>query len=367
MGVVIPCLLTSFIGYSAHIFVLANFMSWKLQLWFQSSLTMLWISYALAIFTNPGRPAKSFKPLKKEWTHFCKKCQLFKPERAHHCKTCNQCVLMMDHHCPWTMNCVGFKNFPHFLRFLFWVVVTTGFLLYQLLKRTIYLWGVKDLPSYLFEKTEITFLIILIPMDGFVLITVALLFIRCLSNQIIGGKTQIESWELERLENLYYRKKLLPQLLVNLWEIYPNEKTPENKVLAKKLQERGRKVRFENIVTFPYDLDIWSNALTVLGSPVQWLWLFGGPDSDGMHFKKNELALYEEGAAIEDLLLSLPWPPDGGRNFIQQKGTNVESITENGEQVIRQRNFENDNSYRKTWNNDWGENLEDFGVDVDVE
>ncbi len=119
LGIAIPSFLIASIGYCAHYFILLNFLSLRKQLWYQFCQTMIWLSYYLAIYTPPGKPPTNFKPSKNEWKVYCKKCKCYKPERSHHCKTCNQCVLMMDHHCPWTMNCVGYNNFPHFIRFLF--------------------------------------------------------------------------------------------------------------------------------------------------------------------------------------------------------------------------------------------------------
>lgn len=32
-----------------------------------------------------------------------------------------------DHHCPWTNNCIGYFNYGHFIRFLFYVDVTCSY------------------------------------------------------------------------------------------------------------------------------------------------------------------------------------------------------------------------------------------------
>lgn len=48
----------------------------------------------------------------------CRKCGGPKPPRTHHCHVCNACVLKMDHHCPWLNNCVGWRNYPYFVRLL---------------------------------------------------------------------------------------------------------------------------------------------------------------------------------------------------------------------------------------------------------
>ncbi|KLO19671.1 zf-DHHC-domain-containing protein [Schizopora paradoxa] len=58
----------------------------------------------------------------------CKRCNQLRPERAHHCRVCNRCVLKYDHHCPVRINqCVGLYNERHFVLFLIYIVIATGF------------------------------------------------------------------------------------------------------------------------------------------------------------------------------------------------------------------------------------------------
>lgn len=368
LGIAIPCFLISFIGYTAHYFVLINFLSHRGQIWFQFSLTMIWFSYYLAIYTSPGQPPRNFEPPQKAWKNYCKKCQNYKPERAHHCKTCNTCVLAMDHHCPWTKNCVGYYNFAPFMRFLFWVILTTGYLLIKLGSRAYSVLLNYNTPTYLWKKSELIFLTILIPMDGFILLTIGILFFRCLSNQIFCGRTQIETWENERLEGLFYSRRLLPYLIQNFWEIHPELRTHKLESEACKLPTQKR-VRFDHIVNFPYDINPWRNAVEFLGPPWLWLWPFGRPNGNGVFFPKNDISEFEE-SGLQDMLLSLPWPPDGGRDKLVSNigSSTIESTVKNGEQLIRKRDIDRvDTISRKKWQNTWGENLEDFGVDIDAE
>lgn len=60
---------------------------------------------------------------------YCLSCHIFKPERCHHCSTCKRCVLNMDHHCPWINNCVGYQNRKFFILMLFYINITSFFLL----------------------------------------------------------------------------------------------------------------------------------------------------------------------------------------------------------------------------------------------
>lgn len=366
LGIAIPTFLISFIGYVAHYFVLLNFASTSKQVIFQFCLTMIWISYYLAIKTNPGKPPINYRPSETEWHNYCKKCNNFKPPRCHHCKTCKQCVLSMDHHCPWTMNCVGHNNFPHFVRFLFWVIVTTSYLLTLLIKRVCQLWYMRHMPYTQTYITEIVALCITTPMDAFVLITISILFIRCIYNQGFKGMTQIESWEMDRLENLHYKKSLLPLLVDTLKgkmpQVHKNSHQEIDNLLSK------RYVPFENIVNFPYDIDVWTNLINIMGPWYMWLWPFAKPATDGVSFMKNELSEFESDSSIEDILLSLPWPPDGTRHTLTTESGVVETIVDGGEQAMRERYTDpRDKLKRTSWYNDWGEELSDFGVDTEVE
>lgn len=178
--------------------------------------------------------------------------------------------------------------------------------------------------------------------------------------------TQIECWEMERLENMNQSGRLLNILIENLLDRHPEiVRGKETEIAA--LGSR-RRISFENVVHFPYDMELLTNLRNVLGPVHTWLLPFGAPSGDGLTFDKNEISTFEADSSVEDMLLSLPWPPDGGKQKQTHGNLDVESSILEGETVVRKRwSDPRAQLSRNNWYNDWGENLSDFGVDIEVE
>lgn len=78
--------------------------------------------YACTSLVDPGRPGRK-DIASNRW---CNDCTAPKPDRCHHCSTCSRCVLRMDHHCIFTNSCVGLRNQPYFLMFVFLTMLGAG-------------------------------------------------------------------------------------------------------------------------------------------------------------------------------------------------------------------------------------------------
>ncbi|KAL7275963.1 Palmitoyltransferase [Rhizina undulata] len=251
------CVLICFLAYVSQYYLLYTRFSRNESIFFNTLVAFIWITYARTIYTDPGSPPKDYAPtelggldaeegrgrgesrrLVAAAGKWCRKCESVKPVRCHHCKTCKRCILRMDHHCPWTANCVGFRNFPHFFRFLFYTAFTTCYLLYHLIDLCYEVYLARDLPSYLSEITpsEILLIFSLVFVDTMTAFALTILFFRTLV-QTSEGFTTIETFEKERHDALVRRKAVKRQ-------------------------------------TFPYDIGVYANISCAMANAWFVLWWF---------------------------------------------------------------------------------------------
>lgn len=165
----------------------------------------------------------------------------------------------MDHHCPWTTNCVSQTTFPHFIRFIFYAVLSMSILEYHLFTRAMLLWNDRSLPAYLGPSVSaMTILFVEVIVNSFTLFALFVL----LTTAIYGlamNTTTIEGWEIERHDALVDRSRKMGGY------VYAND---------------GQKMRIEH-QEFPYDIGIWKNICHGMGTRNIFFWFFpfgGGPD-----------------------------------------------------------------------------------------
>ncbi|KAF2836221.1 zf-DHHC-domain-containing protein [Patellaria atrata CBS 101060] len=268
---------------------------------FNVLLICLHICYLRSWFTDPGRVPKSWKPATKSSKksdsagnyiisskprqRWCGKCNAGKPPRAHHCKVCQRCVPKMDHHCPWTANCVSHITFPHFLRFIFYAVVSMLYLEYFLYVRARIVWNKRHMPSYYGPSVhQLVHLFVLVVVNSLTLFALFITLIRVVWSWSVNITT-IEGWEIERHEALLRRARTLGGYLDG-----PN----------------GAHIRIVK-QEFPYDIGIWSNLKQGMGTGniLAWLWPLSRSSSveTGLEFEEN---------GFEDPSVSWP-PPDPDR------------------------------------------------------
>ncbi|GMM32358.1 palmitoyltransferase [Martiniozyma asiatica (nom. inval.)] len=398
LGVIVPSIIIIYLHLSTtYIMHFDSRISRNSEYLVQLFAFLIYLSYYLAIKTPPGTPPKNFKPpsypkyeteklftplspknvqaeeeeeeeedqldedkfqcqhdqYKKTWIKFCVKCQNYKPERTHHCKRCQKCVLKMDHHCPWTNNCIGYENTPHFVRFLFWVIVGVGYIFKFYFFKIYHLYESRKLPAYLFPLESITIWCLNLFLSFFILSTIIILFLRTI-DELISNKTMIEDWELDRINDKFFDNDFWISIRKNYHLIHGGEHFPNLKTwkINYRILNKGTNVplsfTFEDFV-FPYDLGTsWLNLIDALGPIYFWLWPWGGPTGDGINFQLDSLN--------EDQL-KLPFPPDGSDyDPINGKISKFERDEDN-EQVV----------HSIVWKNYLGETLNDFGVDLDTE
>ncbi|GAA5836028.1 hypothetical protein JCM9279_002167 [Rhodotorula babjevae] len=271
--------LITFIGFSSQLFVVLPSYRydtrdpalWRLLGPFNALLALLYLNYALTVRTDPGRVPLGWEPdwrqfesgeveVKKQTggPRFCRTCQAYKPPRAHHCRQCKRCVLKMDHHCPWVNNCVGYGNYGHFCRFLFFVDIACAYHLWMISTRAFH--------SLAFSVDPSTFQIVMLVLN----------YTACVPVIIAVG-----------VFSLYH-----------LWSVLVNTTTIEGweKDKVATLRRRGKIHEYR----YPYHLGYLTNIRSVLGhNPLLWLWPQRAV-GDGLSYP------VAVGTDIKD---QLSWPP----------------------------------------------------------
>ncbi|ORX33793.1 DHHC palmitoyltransferase-domain-containing protein [Kockovaella imperatae] len=243
----------------------------KLLVPFNLLVFMVFWNYRLCVTTPPGEVPRGWRPslsnmegveVKKN-SHaprYCKMCNHYKPPRTHHCRQCKTCVLKLDHHCPWIVNCVGYYNQGHFIRFLVYVDLATSYHLAMLVRR------VMDMtPRYAAEPTlfDILFLVFNFATCVPVWLCVGMFSMYHLY-LVSGNSTTIEGWEKDKVATLVRRGKI-------------------------------REIKY------PYNIGFIANMNSVLGSnPLLWLWP-QAMKGDGLSFPVNPEA--------GDSDAQYQWPP----------------------------------------------------------
>ncbi|KFY87105.1 hypothetical protein V500_07188 [Pseudogymnoascus sp. VKM F-4518 (FW-2643)] len=305
LAVPFVCGLIAFLSYSSQYLFYhlePGPLTTKEAAWFNTLIVCIWLTYERACRLDPGRLPKSLAegggrdgqetakaadaPAKElRAGNWCKKCDAVKPPRAHHCRQCNRCIPKMDHHCPWTSNCVSHTTFPHFLRFVFYSVVSMGVLEYHLFNRGAVVYQNRNLPSYLGPSPyALAHLIILFATNSLALFILLILLVSA-CNSLAMNTTMIESWVIERHESLANKARYHGGFVHG---------------------PGGRRIRIRK-QEFPYDIGIWANLVQGMGTPNVLAWLLpfaGDPGNEtGWEFPVN---------GFEDPDVSWP-PPDPDR------------------------------------------------------
>lgn len=140
----------------------------------------------------------------------------------------------MDHHCPWSANCIGYRNLPHFIRFLVYGVWAASYNGLWLISMSWEVWEARKQPSSTTPHNLVA-LVLLGILNSFLFMTMLLLCLRTL-HQTVFGATTIEGWEQDRHDALV-RRRVVKQ------------------------------------VTFPYDIGFWENVVAAFGyssNPISW-------------------------------------------------------------------------------------------------
>ncbi|KAI9301457.1 DHHC palmitoyltransferase-domain-containing protein [Cunninghamella echinulata] len=267
----VTCMIT-FLAYSSQIGVLWTYLGGAslktafILIPLNVFVIMIYINYALTCLTDPGSVPPNYIPQQqhhlevKRSNHaprYCKTCQNYKPPRAHHCRQCGKCVLKMDHHCPWINNCVGFANYCHFIRFLFYVLISCIYLIVLLSFRV---YSMVHFEQHHDMTTDYSLLGINLFFTIITLIGISILsgyHIYCITT----NTTTIEGWE------------------------------------------KGKRLTLKSMgtihdVAYPYDQGRLNNIKAVLGrQPLLWFWP-RQMEGNGLTFPVNISNLHEKGNTL---------------------------------------------------------------------
>ncbi|KAF8535863.1 DHHC palmitoyltransferase-domain-containing protein [Trichophaea hybrida] len=337
------------LAYPSQYFLLSPYFTRNQRIFFNVLVACIWITYTRTVLTDPGSPPASWIPsgsggldaeegrargesrrLVASTTRWCKRCERFKPARCHHCKTCKKCVLKMDHHCPWTASCIGYRNLPHFLRFLFFATTTCAYLLLQLSYRALAIWNSRHLSVYYTPHStpQMIFLFILLLIDTPLTLALLILLVRTIA-QAGEGYTSIETWELERHH----------------------------------AQVRKRVVRRQ---VFPYDVGIWDNLVVAFGGvngfedpDLEW------PPRDPE--KEGRLEALKRSGAFTIMEDSVEFAEGIRQRLREDLLRRAEMRGGWGERGDMRRVGEAEEDTSAEWRNSDGERLADYGVDEELE
>lgn len=124
---------------------------------------------------------------------YCSDCYVDQPIRSKHCRQCGYCIATFDHHCIWVGNCVGERNRPLFMIYLF---VQTAELLICIER------PFSIIQTLGYSTAAVTFPLLVTFVVSYFLLTLAL--ISLLAYHIYFMFANVTTWEYLSWQNITY-------------------------------------------------------------------------------------------------------------------------------------------------------------------